>query len=358
MVALAIITANSFAQVQSDIRTATLIHGNQTKVYYGVGAFKSAYEDAAEEGDVIVLSSGTFNTAGDITKSITIYGAGYETDPVSDAEPTSIPSITIADKETYDTEGNLYYVYPTVRIEGIHISNEGLTIYDLAFHVKASQGDAILENMVVRKCKILGHIALTPPTENCLFSQCAIGILGHYGYTGSSYRFDEGMSGLHSQLNVENCWVYQATGGSIDCTINYGHCIIRDVNSSGYANYTNSIIYHNLPENCTAQNNIFATTSMGTNVTGTENWTGVADAGIWEVDGETGKSYGATKTFALKFPAKYIGTDGTEVGINGGHAPFDRISPIPRILAADVDLRTAEDGKLNVSFKVEAQTKE
>lgn len=358
MVALAIITANSFAQVQSDIQSATLIHGDQTKVYYGASAFNSAYKDAAEEGDIIVLSSGTFNRTDDITKSITIYGAGYETDPVSGAEPTSIPFFSIADKAAYDQEGNLYYVYPTVRIEGIHISNESLSVYDLAFNVKASQGDAILENLVVRKCKILGHIALTPSTKNCLFSQCAIGVLGHYGYIGSVYRFDESMSGLHSQLNVENCWVYYATGGSIDCTINYDHCIIRDVYSWGYANYTNSIIYHNLPENCTAQNNIFATTSIGTNVTGTGNWTGVADAGIWEVDGETGRSYDATKTFALRFPAKYVGTDGTEVGINGGNAPFDRISPIPRILEADVDIRTAEDGKLNVNFKVEAQTKE
>ena len=353
MVALAIITANSFAQVQSDIRTATLIHGDQTKVYYGVDAFKSAYQDAAEEGDVIVLSSGTFNQAGDITKSITIYGAGYETDPISGTEPTSIPSINIADKAAYDQEGNLYYVYPTVHLEGIHISNESLTIYNLAFYVKSSHGDATLENLVVRKCKILGNIALNPSTKNCLFSQCAIGNLGAYG-TG---RFDNGLYSSHSQLNIENCWVYYAAGSHLTSTINYDHCIIRDV-YGGYANYTNSIIYSTLPENCTAQNNIFATTSIGTNVTGTGNWTGAADAGIWEVEGETGRSYAATKTFSLKFPAKYVGTDGTEVGINGGHAPFDRISPIPRILAADVDLRTAEDGKLNVNFKVEAQTKE
>jgi len=97
---------------------------------------------------------------------------------------------------------------------------------------------------------------------------------------------------------------------------------------------------------------------MDSTVTGEGNWTNVSDTGLWEVDGETGSKYGATKTFALKFPKKYIGSDGTQVGLLGGNAPFDRISPIPRILESNIDINATEDGKLNVSLKVEAQTKE
>lgn len=357
MVALAIITANSFAQVQSDIQSATLIHGDKTSVYYGNGAFMSAYDNAADEGDIIVLSAGSFNNTRDITKSISIYGSGYEKDPVSGTEPTYISQIRISDKSVYDEEGNLYYVYPTVYIEGMQVGNDYSTNTTLAsFWVYDSKGDAILKNMIVRKCKILGNIVLNAPTESCLFTQSAIGVLGCWKRDGHSY-FGNYLSGLHSQLNVENCWVYEATGGSIKCTIIYDHCIIRDVYSN-YAHYANNIIYDVLPDFCTATNNIFSTQSIGTNVTGVENWTNVADGGIWVEEGETGKNYDATKTFALKFPAKYVGTDGTQVGINGGNAPFDRISPIPRILDADVDIRTAADGKLNVNFKVEAQTKE
>ena len=355
MVALAIITANSFAQVQSDIQSATLIHGDQTSVYYGASAFSNAYSAAAEEGDVIVLSAGTFNTASDITKSISVYGAGYETDAATGAEPTVINYIQIKSKTITDEEGNQINVYPKVLLEGLHLSSNNTQIMSLWIQTS----DATLENLVVRKCK-MHYVGNCAKTKNCLFTNCVItqGIGAFTSPNHNGYRFTNYFLGQQEQLNFENCWIGKACGYNLDATINYDHCIIKDfTNRDTYAHYTNNIIYHTLPDNCTAYNNIFIGSGMGAYIVGENNWTGMTNDAIWSETDEDG-SYGATKTFALRFPAKYVGTDGTEVGINGGHAPFDRISPIPRILAADVDLRTAEDGKLNVSFKVEAQTKE
>lgn len=344
MVALAIITANSFAQVQSDIQSATLIHGDQTSVYYGANAFYAAYYAAADEGDIIVLSAGSFNNSSDISKSITIYGRGYETDTESGLEPTKLSNpLYIKEKESYDELGNQMYVYPTVTIEGIYGT---INVYPNAH-------ETTIKNLTIRKCK--GAFELSAMSENCLISQCVF----------TDFRLSYQSATKQTSLTIENSWLASIVGSErVDNTILIDHCIIRSFNQNLYnyrlaAHYTNNIIYPaNLATSSTTTNNIFVTSSGSTEtVDANGNWHGVSNTLVWADANENG-DYAATKTFALKFPAKYVGTDGTQVGINGGNAPFDRISPIPRILAADVDLRTAEDGKLNVSFKVEAQTKE
>lgn len=344
MVALAIITANSFAQVQSDIQSATLIHGDQTSVYYGVNAFENAYSAAADEGDTIVLSAGTFNTTSLIKKSLTIYGRGYTTDTESGLEPTILSSsLYISDKESYDEQGNQVYVYPTVTIEGING-----TIYA----TNSSHGTTI-KDLTIRKCK--GTFESSAMSENCLISQCVF----------TSFRLPCQGETKQTSLAIENSWLAGIVGSErVDNTILIDHCIIWSYHPNYFnyklaAHYTNNIIYPAvLATSSTTTNNIFVTSSGSTEtVDANGNWKGTSNTLIWAEANEDG-SYDDTKTYTLKFPAKYVGTDGTQVGINGGNAPFDRISPIPRILAADVDLRTTEDGKLNVSFKVEAQTKE
>lgn len=338
------------AQV-TDIRTATLIHGSETTVYYGVDAFMNAYAAAAWEGDVIVLSSGSFNNATNITKSISIYGMGYETDTITGAEPTSIQNIIIAPNSAYNEYGEIIYVYPTVYLEGLLLSDSRTTWNNSCLKIKAG-GDGI-ENLIVRKCNLTGSLSINTNTNNCRFIQCVI--QGYLGYDGS-INLNSGLFGFkHSQLNFENCWISCAYGGKIESTILYNHCIIKGNGTSGYAHYTNNIIGAQLAENCTAYNNIFTSSSIGTNITGENNWVNIVTSGIFEPN--NGLIYSATNDFILRFPLKYVGIDGTQVGINGGSYPFNRLSSVPRILQSDIDLTTTEDKKLNVSIKVEAQTK-
>lgn len=49
---------------------------------------------------------------------------------------------------------------------------------------------------------------------------------------------------------------------------------------------------------------------------------------------------------------KYLGSDGTEVGIYGGKLPFDAVSTNPRITKCEVDGKTTADGKLSVKVEV------
>lgn len=334
MVALAIFTANSFAQVESDIQTATLIHGDQTSVFYGYEASRSAYGEAGD-GDVIVLSAGSFNSL-NVSKSITIYGRGYATDTESGLKPTKL-DLSISAKESTDEQGNQVYVYPTVTLEGLNGS----------ISVSGDSHGAVIHNLVIRKCN--GPMGINADSENCLISQCVCTSVNA-----------PSLGRTAKQLNLENSWIgYVSGNGDIKSTITFDHCIIKSFRTpDAIAHYTNSIIYNSLPTYSTSNNNIFVSSTGSTeSVDANGNWSGVSNAIVWAEANEDG-SYSDTKTFALKYPLKYIGTDGTEVGINGGNAPFDRISPIPRILTADVDIRTSEEGKLNVNFKVEAQTKE
>lgn len=71
--------------------TATLQHDNGVKVFYGHQSFIDAY-DSAQDGDVITLSKGNFNTVDCIEKSVTVIG-NYAFD--SNEESTSLTGIKV-----------------------------------------------------------------------------------------------------------------------------------------------------------------------------------------------------------------------------------------------------------------------
>jgi hypothetical protein len=97
MVALVVATL-SYAQ---NSLLATLSHDGDITTFYGASALKQAHE-AAEHGDVITLSSGTF-TSTDITKAITLRGAGWKFDVANHKEPTILSGdFTINIPETVD----------------------------------------------------------------------------------------------------------------------------------------------------------------------------------------------------------------------------------------------------------------
>ena len=99
-------TKNALAQTQ----VATLQHGDDVSVYYGTNAFVEAHT-AAQTGDIITLSSGTFVPC-DITKAITLRGAGCAIDTVANTNPTIFGgdiNLNVADTANFLTiEGILF----------------------------------------------------------------------------------------------------------------------------------------------------------------------------------------------------------------------------------------------------------
>lgn len=323
-----ITTLTTFAQAdQSDMVSATLLHGDQTKVYYTADAATKALEDATD-GDVIILSEGKFNWI-NISKSVAIYGAGLD--------KTMVSGFSVDEQKGFDEYGKEYYYYPVIKLEGIDINYLG---------INAGSHNAIIKDLLMNKCKLSGNVYFYLDMENCKISQCI--------FLNTSQLYDYRS---YKSLTFENCYVNYCTStnntDNTDNTILFDHCIINYSYTS--ATYTNCIIKSTLPQYSTAYNNIFIEPQeLGEYVVGEGNWFGIAPKGIYAAEDETGE-YADDKDFALKYPKLYVGTDGTEVGINGGHG-FSRIAATPSIVASNIDTR-AEEGKIKVNITVEAHTK-
>ena len=96
LVSLLTVTVN-YAQ---NTLVATLSHGENVQVFYGAKALVDAH-NAAENGDIITLSSGNFSIAS-ITKAVTIRGAG-----MYDSEDKSIKATTISSNGSFGLTLNI-----------------------------------------------------------------------------------------------------------------------------------------------------------------------------------------------------------------------------------------------------------
>ena len=85
LVALIVSATAMFAQSSM---LATLSHEGNISTFYGATALRDAH-NAAAHGDIITLSSGTFVSV-NITKAITLRGAGCEINTELQIEPTVI----------------------------------------------------------------------------------------------------------------------------------------------------------------------------------------------------------------------------------------------------------------------------
>ena len=103
MIVAAGLTLTAAAQ-KTEKQVATLQHGNQTMVFYGIDAFVQAYNAAADTLDVITLSGGEFNST-TISKSIAIYGAGCEDDSITGTQRTVLNGITLVPADGLNGDG-------------------------------------------------------------------------------------------------------------------------------------------------------------------------------------------------------------------------------------------------------------
>ena len=172
------VAGKSYAQ---NSLVATLEHNETTTVFVGVNALSEAH-NAAVNGDLITLSSGTFNAC-NITKAITLRGAGMELDTINHIEPTILNG---------DFGLTAYVDTCAVTLEGLyHDANINLT------------GDATLRNPLFLKCR-LGSVI-------CNFSS------GNY-YTTYNY------------------WSKMANAKFVNCIIT------KSIPFSGTASFTNCLI--------------------------------------------------------------------------------------------------------------------
>ena len=328
LLAAGLVPACATAQT-TDALVATLQHGDETKVFTGTDAFKNAYNAAADSADIITLSSGTFNSPDYVRKSITVYGAGWENDSNGTAPTYIYGNLILKNRDIVDEDGNS--IKGGGKLSGLHF--EGLYFHnDLNFR---ENNGTWLTNMTFKKC-YFSRTYTNSSTENIRFEQC-------YTNTGIGSNY------FHKNMHISNCR-FEYVSASTESSIFVENSILVATVQSDAAFYSNCIIYCPLEQGSTANRNIFvARNSAGSGVLENEaNWYNIQESGIF-ADGAI-----ANRTFELKYPNKYIGTDGTQVGVHGGRYPWSKIPATPRIVESNIDTETSAEGKLKVSIKVEA----
>ena len=310
---------NAFAQDQ----IAVLQHEGVITTYYGGNAFVDAYT-AAENGDMITLSEGTFNGCS-INKAITIHGAGYSYDSISMTAGTRL-------------NGSIYINGGT---QAEHLVIEGIGFVTIWYQE--------LAYAELKRCSI-SHIydSSDASAHDVRFINCSIGTLDLEKATNFVF--------INSVVNKAEAFKSQTTEKNVIGynSYFYFYCTGTGCNNNKpkYSDFTNCILgeYNNnmIPESSCILNNCICIKggygSLLQNATHTNCMEVESLEDIFEDEGY----------YVLKdeIATSFLGTDGTQVGIYGGICPWtDR--PIYMIMRhCTVGTRTTNDGHLSVDIEV------
>lgn len=324
---------------------ATLFHDGDIKTFYGTDALRSAHA-AAVHGDVITLSSGSF-TATNITKAVTLRGAGMEYDSISVTEPTIISgsfSIQIASDSTLQNN-NLV-------MEGIYHNAAGVITVN-----------GSLKNPQFVKCRLYEIMCSSIGTSGYMyyanFINCVIAYEVNFYSSGSA--------------TFVNCYVYDMEYYSSNSTASaeFQNCVVKDSNFSNvrnavfrncflFATASSSSTLNILPSTSQAYNCVALSATSSTNIFANQsNTTNTQASSFSDVFKTwTGSSLANFKTERLELTdaakTKYLGSDGTQIGIYGGSIPFDPRPSNPQITKLNVASKSTADGKLSVDIEVKA----
>ena len=323
LVALMVATV-SFAQSSL---LATLSHEGNISTFYGAGALKEAHA-AAANGDIITLSSGSFVST-DITKGITLRGAGWEVDANNHSEPTVISGnfsikIPAETTERLTIEGIYHnaYLYYTGTLQNATFLKSRFKTF--------TYSNGTLKNATFIHCRIAEKLNLT---ENSSASCVNCVIWDPCTYSSSSSNFEcvncvlykgNSWNNFHSSA-LRNCILIATTSYEIPSSCTVYNCVgIYDSQSSSLFNY--------VPNN-------------------TNTYLKRSESGLFAT---YNGNYNDSEKFELTDQAKtkYLGIDGTQVGIYGGTLPFSSTPTNPQITKCNVAAKSTADGKLSVDIEV------
>lgn len=309
---------------------ATLSHEGEITPFYGANALKEAHE-AAVHGDAITLSSGTF-IATDITKAIILRGAGMQLDTINQILPTEISgdfTINVADNVT--DKLTIESIYHNHRITVKGTLKEARFIKNRLKELSCSFAtDGALSHCNFIHCMIVGLFKVTSSGTDCIVSNSYIAQFSYLRNSTSAMSFSNSI--LNGPLyEYDKC-------SFVNCVL-----IGSDFNDA----------YDRLPSNATAYNCV-AVNCYGNdcfvNIPNTTNTSSTYAAVFKDFTG----IYNDDITFELTDGAKtkFLGTDGTQIGIYGGNFPYTPISTNPRITKCNVAAKSTADGKLSVDIEV------
>ena len=330
---VAVLMGATAANAQSSL-LATLSSGGEITTFYGATALRAAHE-AAKDGDIITLSSGTFNSV-EITKGVTIRGAGMDVDPTTQSEPTILTgnfdvSIPEESAQPLTIEGIYtdYKMYVTLPLSNATFLKSRFKTIDS----KSSSTPFI--NMTLIHCKVSnGLYCAANSTINCI--NCII---------WNPYCIDN----YKSVFEMTNCVVCKADFSYNIYSSTFKNCIFIQTDDSWHAfNYRNGV---NTLYNCVGVQNYQDKSMFSLIQNNTNHHTTYANVFKTCKDG----TWNDSEYFELTDDAAttYKGTDGTQVGIYGGNMPFSITPSNPQITKCNVAAKSTADGKLSVDITVQ-----
>lgn len=352
---LTAIVVNVSAAFAQDTFVATLEHNGEYTNFYNTTALTSAY-NAAEDGDVITLSAGTF-TCPTITKGVSIRGIGLE--QLQQGKKTFI--------------SNAFDVYSQdspriVNIEGLYLQNT-MNIYS-----DGSAESAGTVNIIKTRCNTVNVLEKNSPTAetttevffyNCwlngefksnLANYTDIKFLNSY-ITATCYT---NMSEVSNTM-FRNCYLDFNNLNNMNYS-SFENCILR---FDGYQYMGSYRADHFLPTTATATNSISFTNNN--NATGgNASWNHHAFEGIsysencshlgQNLDLATVFSDQANFVLQEDFANTYLGTDGKQVGMHGGIGYTTKVRyPIIKNLSIANGQSTTREGILGVTIELDRE---
>lgn len=359
LLAAILIASTTFAQQQ----LATLNHNDSITVYYGTTALQQAY-NASVDGDIITLSSGSF-AAVNISKAVTIRGAGMYADSVARTAPTIITGDITIDHangtlashiifegvrfvENFFFENTNYPEFIKCEFQLISGKNMQQNGYDKYLSHATFINCVIKELQVVKRYPYYNYYTYSARTyiRNSSFVNCAL---------LSVYNYD--------QVNHLICPVSTGSVSANGTNNTFNNCIVKlHPAEAHYYSINNSILYYNaadsssssLAYNCIGINN----DSTGSNyfVSSILNGQNLKNynifSSVFKTFNGTYSSGGTTFELEDSIANSILGTDDTQVGIYGGAMPFDPYVRHPLVRRCNVASRSTADGKLAVDIEI------
>lgn len=287
---------------------ATLEHEGTMTAYYGTTALFQAHS-AAVAGDIITLSPGMF-TAVNITKAITIRGAGMFADTITGTTPTYI-------------SGSFTFSVPN---DNLHY----LTIEGLFFMNDVKYGSS--HNPIFSKCMFYTRLADSSNISrlmynatfiNCIIQQWENLFYGYYGNTDTYTAIG---------TTFQNCVILKSSDNSKDILTN---CIAKiETNYCHYRTISNCILYSTNGNNGSESSAVTSWNSIGINTPTNSyyfhnNMLASHYLHNYSSFNSVFKYFNGTYIDGMSFELQdniantILGNDGTQVGIYGGTHPWN-----------------------------------
>lgn len=317
---------------------ATLSRGDTlVSVHYGIEALKVAYDDA-QDGDLITLSSGSFKAV-DISKNITIRGAGMVVDTLNNC----LPTILKGSFEIQIKQGNVN----SLHIEGIY-HNENIYVSHTSAH--ASFLKCRLNKLTYKNIsdKYANHYYF----KDAQFVNCKIltfnisGSASFYNCYVSTITNSE--SQYAQELSFYNSVIYDDVSDLKDCIFN--NSIIISSYKFYASNYVANCIGIYTSKDVNA-GNMFSSIP-GVFLSSSKFFRSIGE--VFDTNTFDGGNYSDSDTYQLQdsIRTKYLSHDETEIGLYGGVYPYDPITYAPKIKKFKVARTSNANGQLEVEINV------